>query len=78
MREFELPEDLAPEQRRAVVLEWVTIAYLLTAIGVLALTLGQSQAMKAAWIEDLLSLLPPAAFLIASRIRNRSPDAKFP
>jgi cation diffusion facilitator family transporter len=34
--------------------------------------------MKAAWIEDLLSLLPPAAFLIASRLRKRDPSEKFP
>jgi cation diffusion facilitator family transporter len=34
--------------------------------------------MKAAWIEDMLSLLPPAAFLIASRLRKRKPSEKFP
>jgi cation diffusion facilitator family transporter len=49
-----------------------------SAVIVLALTLGQSQAMKAAWIEDLLSLLPPAAFLIASRVRDRGVSDKFP
>jgi cation diffusion facilitator family transporter len=78
VREFELPEELHDDQRRAVVLEWVTIAYMVSAVAVLGLTLGQSQAMKAAWIEDLLSLLPPAAFLIASRLRNRHPSEKFP
>jgi cation diffusion facilitator family transporter len=77
-REFELPENLRDRQRRATRLEWITLAYLLSAIVLLFLTLGQSQAMKAAWIEDLLSLLPPAAFLIASRVRNRPPSAKFP
>jgi hypothetical protein len=66
VREFELPPDLGDVQRKAVRLEWITIAYMLSAVVPLALTLGQSQAMKAAWIEDLLSLLPPAAFLIAS------------
>jgi cation diffusion facilitator family transporter len=78
VRDFELPEELRPVQRKAVVIEWVTLAYLLSAVIFLALTLGQSQAMKAAWIEDMLSLLPPAAFLIANRIRNRPSDAKFP
>jgi cation diffusion facilitator family transporter len=77
-RRFELPEELVPRQRKAVRLEWITIAYLVSAVVLLALTLGQSQAMKAAWIEDLLSLLPPIAFLIASSIRNRDPSAKFP
>jgi cation diffusion facilitator family transporter len=78
VREFELPERLRDCQRRAERLEWLTLAYMLSAIVLLFLTLGQSQAMKAAWIEDLLSLLPPAAFLIASRLRNRDPSAKFP
>jgi divalent metal cation (Fe/Co/Zn/Cd) transporter len=74
----ELPEHLRPVYRRAKVLEWVTIAYMLTAVVVVFLTLGQSQAMKAAWIEDILSLFPPAAFLIAGRIRRRRPNRDFP
>jgi cation diffusion facilitator family transporter len=78
VREFELPRQLVDQQRKAVRLEWITIAYMLSAVVLLFLTLGQSQAMKAAWIEDLLSLLPPAAFLIASRLRNRDPSEKFP
>jgi cation diffusion facilitator family transporter len=56
----------------------VTLVYILSAVVLLFFTLGQSQAMKAAWVEDILSLLPPAAFLIASRIRNRGPSTKFP
>jgi cation diffusion facilitator family transporter len=78
VREFELPPHLHDVQRKAVRLEWITLAYMTSAVIVLALTLGQSQAMKAAWIEDLLSLLPPAAFLIASRLRDRDPSEKFP
>jgi cation diffusion facilitator family transporter len=77
-RRFELPPELHDSQRKAVRLGWITIAYLSSAVILLALTLGQSQAMKAAWVEDLLSLLPPAAFLIAARIRKRDADAKFP
>ncbi|VTU41497.1 cation diffusion facilitator family transporter (plasmid) [Variovorax sp. PBS-H4] len=34
--------------------------------------------MKAAWIEDLLSLAPPIAFLIAVHIVKRPPSAKYP
>ncbi len=54
-------------------LEWVTLAYMTSAIAVLALVLGQSQAMKAAWVEDVLGLLPPLAFLIALRYDRRDP-----
>ena len=77
-RRFELPRELEEQQRKAVRLEWITLAYMLSAVVLLFLTLGQSQAMKAAWIEDLLSPLPPAAFLIASRLRKRNPSEKFP
>ena len=75
---FELPPDKAALHRRAVRLEWWTIAFFATAVALLAVTLGQSQAMKAAWIEDMLGLVPPAAFLIAARYRNRPPNARFP
>jgi divalent metal cation (Fe/Co/Zn/Cd) transporter len=77
-RGFELPPDKARVHRRAVRLEWLTIAYLLSATVALFLTLGNSQAMRTAWIEDMLSLLPPIAFLVASRIRDRAPNARFP
>ncbi len=78
VREFELPRRLRSEQKRAERLEQLTIAYMVSAVVALGLTLGQSQAMKAAWIEDLLSLLPPMAFLIASHIRNWNANEKFP
>jgi cation diffusion facilitator family transporter len=74
----ELPPDKHQLLEKAVRLEWLTIAYLLSAIVALYLTLGNSQAMKAAWAEDILSLLPPVAFLIASRVRRRSPNEQFP
>jgi cation diffusion facilitator family transporter len=74
---FELPADKARANQRAIRLEWITVGYLVTAIFFLYITLGASQAMKAAWIEDILSLVPPLAFLIASRIRLRSPNERF-
>ena len=74
----ELPPDKAAVERKAKRLEWFTIAYLVTAIVAVFLVLGSSQAMKAAWIEDLLSLLPPLAFLVAARIRKRPPTETFP
>jgi len=73
----ELPPDLVEVHRRAVRIEWLSIAYLLSAIVLIYFTLGSSQAMKGAWIEDLLSLLPPIAFLVADRFRYRAPDQDF-
>jgi cation diffusion facilitator family transporter len=75
---FELPPDKAALYRRAIRLEWWTIAFFVVAVVMLALTLGQSQAMKAAWIEDMLGVVPPVAFLVASRYRNRPPNERFP
>lgn len=74
----EIPPELRDVHRRAVRLEWLTVAYLLSAIVAIYFTLGSSQAMKGAWLEDLLSLLPPIAFLVADRIRYRPPDKAFP
>jgi cation diffusion facilitator family transporter len=74
----ELPPEQERLHRRAVRLEWLTLAYLASAVGFLYLTLGSSQAMKAAWLEDLLSLLPPAAFLVAARFRDRGTTERFP
>ena len=51
---------------------------MVSAVVLLYLTLGSSQAMKAAWWEDLLGLLPPAAFLLSDRFRDRDPTPHFP
>jgi cation diffusion facilitator family transporter len=74
----ELPPDKHETLVKAVRLEWISIVYLVTAITLLYFTLGSSQAMKAAWVEDILGLTPPIAFLVASRIRNRQPNDRFP
>ena len=74
----DLPEEKTSDLRRAVLLEWLTLAYLVSAVFFLYLTLGSSQAMKAAWLEDLLSLLPPIAFLVATRVRRKPASARFP
>ncbi len=74
----EIPDELQDVYRRAVRLEWLTLVYLISAVLAIYFTLGSSQAMKGAWLEDLLSLLPSIAFLIAARIRYRRPNKDFP
>ncbi|MFD4422451.1 cation diffusion facilitator family transporter [Agromyces sp. NPDC058484] len=74
----ELPEQQVRNLKRAIRYEWYTIAFLAVAIPMVYLVIGNSQAMKAAWIEDLLSLAPPIAFLVAVRIVNRPPTDKYP
>jgi len=74
----ELPAAQASALRRAVRLEWITLAFLACAITLVGLVLGNSQAMKAAWVEDLLSVLPPITFLVAVRLVSRPPTVDRP
>ena len=74
----ELPDRQAATLRKAVRYEWITIAFLAGAITLVGLVAGNSQAMKVAWAEDMLSIAPPIAFLIAGRIIRKPPTAKRP
>ena len=64
---IELPPSKTDALNRAIRLEWLTLAFLVTAVTAMYLALGSSQAMRAPWIEDLLSFLPPIAFLVTNR-----------
>src|SRR5688572_1371546 len=75
---FKMPPDKEHFYSKPAKLELLTVVYLISAVFFIYLTLGASQAMKAAWLEDLLSLTPPLAFLNASRFRNRPPNEEFP
>nr|WP_201471130.1 cation transporter [Microbacterium hydrocarbonoxydans] len=75
---IELPEEQQRALRSAVRWEWFTIAYTSVTIAVLALVVGNSQAMRTAWIEDMLSLIPQIAFLIALIFVRRRPTVKHP
>ncbi|UVO50110.1 cation transporter [Sphingomonas sp. SUN019] len=58
-------------------LEWWNVAWTLSIILVMGLSMGSSQAMRTAWIEDTLGLVPPIVFLIAARFEKRSSNARF-
>ena len=74
----ELPPEARDAARKAKRLAWLTIAFLVTAVTLVYLVMGSSQAMKAAWAEDLLSFIPPIAFLVAMRITGRVPTERHP
>lgn len=76
--EAELPPGKEALQSKARRLEVISLVYLASAITVLYFVLGNSQAMKVAWVEDILSLIPPVAFLVSSRARDRKATARFP
>ena len=75
---LELPPHLQEQMRKAKKIEWITLFYLISVVIVMYLALGNSQAMKAAWLEDILSIFPSAAFLIATKFYNREPSNTFP
>ena len=54
-----LPPRQQALMRRAVRLELWTIGLMSAVTAMVFLAAGNSQAMKTAWIEDLLSLVPP-------------------
>lgn len=77
IKSFELPPELQKELHSAKKLEWITVFYLVSVVIIMYLTMGSSQAMKTAWLEDLLSLVPSIAFLIAIKINTKAPNDKF-
>lgn len=73
-----LPEAQEAAMRKAWRLQALWLLALASIVAVIYLTLGNSQAMKTAWIEDLLSFVPPVAFFAASWIERRPPNPRFP
>lgn len=74
--------DLPPKQRdalrKAVRWEIFTLCYTAITIVLVAFVVGNSQAMKTAWIEDMLSALPQVAFLVAVLVVRRRPTRERP
>lgn len=73
-----MPDDVARALKRATILEWVTIGYLLIDLVLVVLFSGNSQAMQAAWVQDLLGMAPPLAFLVTVRVIARRATRKHP
>jgi cation diffusion facilitator family transporter len=74
----ELPPELEAPLARAKKLEWLTASYILSVIVVMYLALGQSQAMKTAWADDMLGLVAPVSFLLTTRFVRRDANREFP
>lgn len=78
MGRTDLPHEQREALRKAVRWEWFTIGYTIVTIGLIALVVSGSQAMRTAWIEDMLSLVPQVSFLIALLLIRRRPTRGFP
>ncbi len=73
-----LPQEIREKLRRAERLEWITIGIMVITVIAMGLVMGSSQAMQTAWVEDLLSLIPPIVFLVTARLERRKPTALYP
>ncbi|MEW4568257.1 cation transporter [Tautonia sp. JC769] len=78
LADFEFPSDRRGFLRRAVRLEAITIAYLLSVLVLFGLVYDGTQIIKAELVEVGLSLTAPIAFLVAQPFRERSPSVQFP
>lgn len=74
----DLDAERAGALRRAKRLQVGSLVYLSTAVVLVVAVMGNSQAMKVAWVEDMLALLPPIAFLVAARVIRRRPSPDHP
>lgn len=74
----DLPVEQAKAVKKAVRWEIFTICYTAGTISLVALVVGNSQSMKTAWIEDMLSLIPQFAFLIALLVIRKRPTVNHP
>jgi cation diffusion facilitator family transporter len=75
---IDLPPAPAQALKKAIRWEWFTIGYTVVTIVVVAFVVGNSQAMRTAWIEDMLSLIPQISFLIALLFIGRASTRVFP
>ena len=73
-----IPAEIEADIKRAVRLEWWTIAWMISIITLIGLAMGSSQAMRTAWIEDMLSLIPALVFLLALHFERKPPGKRFP
>lgn len=75
---YRLPDDKHRAVERLVRLEWLNLVLRISIVVVMYFALGNSQAMKAGWYEDILSLLPAIMFLLVVRFRDRTPNERYP
>lgn len=74
---IETPIEIIGDLNRAKRLEWATLFWMSSVVVVMALAMGSSQAMKTAFMEDLLSLIPAITFLIAAKLEPRPPSDTY-
>src|SRR3954453_11888578 len=75
---FTYPEEQWQLREKAKTLSWLSIGLLVSAAVFLFFALGQSEAMKTAWVSDVLTAIPPMALLGAMHVELRGRSRRFP
>ena len=75
---FVYPPEQLKAREKMKRLAWASVIGLTVAGILLALTVGNSQAMKTAWISDLLTAVPAVALIVALRYELREPTKQYP
>lgn len=75
---FVYPEEQWQLREKAKTLSWLSIGLLASAAVLLFFALGQSEAMKTAWVSDVLTAIPPVALLGAMHFELKGPSKRFP
>lgn len=73
-----LPDSVEHDLQCAKKLEWYTLFWLTLIDIAMTWAAGGSQAFKTAWIENVLSLIAPALFLITRRVQRFGEQPGFP
>lgn len=71
------PKEIRAAMAAACRLEKWNLFWTVTYVLALGFAMGSSQAMKTAWIEDLLGMIPPIVFLVSERLERRGANARF-
>ena len=71
------PAEIRADIAKARRLEWWNIGWSLSVVVAMGLAMGSSQAMKTAWVEDMLALVPPVVFLLATHWEAKSSNRRF-
>jgi len=78
LRSLPAQPEAEAELKKAHRLAWLTLLYNCTAIAMLFVVMGGSQALKTELTGELLSFIPPVLFLVGDRISRREPNERYP
>jgi cobalt-zinc-cadmium efflux system protein len=71
------PAAIRADIEAAKRLEYWNIGWTISIVAAMGLAMGGSQAMKTAWVEDTLGLIPPIAFLVAVHYEARPANKRY-